>query len=1051
MIKPHIYSKKYGENSSKLDATVTSAYGLPPPTNEDVNARLNQIDDMKLFFTTATHNWDPSKSVKKFALPGGENVACVLWNDLFFISGTDIVRSLNFRFHAFGRPVTNAKKFEEGIFSDLRNLKPGHDARLEEPKSELLDMLYKNNCIRTQKKQKVFYWFSVPHDRLFLDALERDLKREKMGMEPTTKAVAEPATSISLDSTQELFDQMRRTMSQSIIPSDTFSTTTSKDGKRRSPKLGSSTFLSSKVTKNKVSDEDHTSWSPSQSRLERAAVQAKRARVNSVPAKLGKQQQSQLLHQQRYHRLSHGSYFAGKTIGSSSVTRLRSGRVIPSSTTSSMLSNTTDTTSTDDSFRDDLSNCSGTTALTDISKPSTANISSPMIPCHNNEHQQPDYMDPISNGVNDLDITASMSNSTTLTHKNFDQQQQQQEQHEVTPSKSVDPNVLKKSKTIFGSLSLFDGSPSYKQRRRRATSVSMSAQNSQLQLTHTFAGSRPERIRRQHQPATGIVTLPQLSHSLSNMNSNSTSRLAMAAAKAGFVSGSQLMAITPTSSPTTLLPVIPTSHHSQGWSTTAAAQPYFHHHPYQQQQDIHCPVMECRHVFNKSENLERHMHAAHMFVCALCGKNFSQSGILAQHHRLEHEIQPYDYTPPTTSFLNDNDDDSSPDINQPYQRGLFDTNTSQPFLYQQQQQQGTGQRCDSRPTQGFYSTNRHSFDNITRSSITGLSAADIAPAAAVMAVAATTASSVKGSYYSSSRCSTLSPMLDVDYDMSDIDTSVSRQQQQQPTHNTTIMGNMPARRTSHPLMPLEPINSSTATTGVMVNNNNIMDNTLFSAIHGSVSTSQAFVTPPMAMSSRSSSISTSNLIYKKNFNNPNSSPMEDDLTSSSASSPSSTFQFGNNHSTFHSKDENGRFLSTHRKSITAPLTLLSPFKPIQYQQLNVQSDDDEEYRQQQKETISNSVTSSATILVPTSSSGANHSLMMDYQQRHYNLTQPIFDENSMLMSFNNPNHFNFNTTVSPTSLLNDSHSIHTTFIDQPQYTSTPFINMTDMNNIVFGA
>jgi hypothetical protein len=29
--------------------------------------------------------------------------------------------------------------------------------------------------------------FSVPHDRLFLDALERDLKREKMGLEPTTQ------------------------------------------------------------------------------------------------------------------------------------------------------------------------------------------------------------------------------------------------------------------------------------------------------------------------------------------------------------------------------------------------------------------------------------------------------------------------------------------------------------------------------------------------------------------------------------------------------------------------------------------------------------------------------------------------------------------------------------------------------------------------------------------------------------------------------------------------------------------------------------------------
>lgn len=37
--------------------------------------------------------------------------------------------------------------------------------------------------------------FSVPHDRLFLDALERDLKREKVGQPPTTETVGEPARS----------------------------------------------------------------------------------------------------------------------------------------------------------------------------------------------------------------------------------------------------------------------------------------------------------------------------------------------------------------------------------------------------------------------------------------------------------------------------------------------------------------------------------------------------------------------------------------------------------------------------------------------------------------------------------------------------------------------------------------------------------------------------------------------------------------------------------------------------------------------------------------
>jgi transcription factor STE12 len=120
------------------------------------------------------------------------------------------VRCLTFRFQAFGRPVKNLKKFEEGIFSDLRNLKSGTDASLEEPKSPFLDFLYKNNCIRTQKKQKVFYWFSVPHDRLFLDALERDLKREKVGQEATTTAVSEPALSFEYDQSQSLFEQLTK-------------------------------------------------------------------------------------------------------------------------------------------------------------------------------------------------------------------------------------------------------------------------------------------------------------------------------------------------------------------------------------------------------------------------------------------------------------------------------------------------------------------------------------------------------------------------------------------------------------------------------------------------------------------------------------------------------------------------------------------------------------------------------------------------------------------------------------------------------------------------
>jgi len=176
----------------------------------DAQVALQQVDNLKYFLLSAPVDWQPDQYIRRFLLPTGEYISCVLWNNLFHISGTDIVRCLSFRFQAFGRPVKNAKKFEEGIFSDLRNLKSGTDASLEEPKSPFLDFLYKNNCIRTQKKQKVFYWYSVPHDRLFLDALERDLKREKAGQEPTTVAVAEPALSFKYDSSQSLYEQLTK-------------------------------------------------------------------------------------------------------------------------------------------------------------------------------------------------------------------------------------------------------------------------------------------------------------------------------------------------------------------------------------------------------------------------------------------------------------------------------------------------------------------------------------------------------------------------------------------------------------------------------------------------------------------------------------------------------------------------------------------------------------------------------------------------------------------------------------------------------------------------
>ena len=106
---------------------------------------LGTLDRLKFFLATAPSQWaedaDPSTSsdqhtpaLNRFLLPNGDHVSCVFWNGLYHITGTDIVRALVFRFEAFGRPVRNYKKFEEGIFSDLRNLKPGIHSTMEDAK-----------------------------------------------------------------------------------------------------------------------------------------------------------------------------------------------------------------------------------------------------------------------------------------------------------------------------------------------------------------------------------------------------------------------------------------------------------------------------------------------------------------------------------------------------------------------------------------------------------------------------------------------------------------------------------------------------------------------------------------------------------------------------------------------------------------------------------------------------------------------------------------------------------------------------------------------------
>ncbi|TIB11429.1 hypothetical protein E3P89_02594, partial [Wallemia ichthyophaga] len=139
----------------------------------------------------------PHALIHRIPLESESNyIHCIRWLNDLYISSSDLFKIVGFKLVSLGRHIRDHRKLNEGISSDLRNLKPGIDSIIQDNGSELLDLLFRYGAIRTQKKQKLFNWHAVPHDRLFLDALERDLKREAAGNPASTIATFEPSFKI---------------------------------------------------------------------------------------------------------------------------------------------------------------------------------------------------------------------------------------------------------------------------------------------------------------------------------------------------------------------------------------------------------------------------------------------------------------------------------------------------------------------------------------------------------------------------------------------------------------------------------------------------------------------------------------------------------------------------------------------------------------------------------------------------------------------------------------------------------------------------------------
>ncbi|TPX38126.1 hypothetical protein SmJEL517_g00162 [Synchytrium microbalum] len=183
----------------------TASISLETPTSGST-AESNQVDtsvaSLKNFLKTAIHSLianQQSPAVVQHHLAADNIISCVLWNGEngdVFISGTDVLKIVEFLLVKLGRPIREGhlKKWEEGLFSDLRQLKVPTGCSLEQPRSRLLQYLFQAGAIRTQKKQKVFKLQAVKIEKLFLEALRRDLKRVEMGQPSTTEVKNESTT-----------------------------------------------------------------------------------------------------------------------------------------------------------------------------------------------------------------------------------------------------------------------------------------------------------------------------------------------------------------------------------------------------------------------------------------------------------------------------------------------------------------------------------------------------------------------------------------------------------------------------------------------------------------------------------------------------------------------------------------------------------------------------------------------------------------------------------------------------------------------------------------
>lgn len=164
--------RRVGTDLNKSDCS-QQLLKLPEMNLREKERLFARLREEFLDFLRSAHNgWSPEEECRRFTVLG-ECITCTRWRGLYLISSADIVKAMEvlYRLYHMGTFPGNRRRFEEGILCYLRNLQVGNEALLEASNSDLLKYLYKINCVKTHKRQKVFIWSAVPFYNIYIDAV----------------------------------------------------------------------------------------------------------------------------------------------------------------------------------------------------------------------------------------------------------------------------------------------------------------------------------------------------------------------------------------------------------------------------------------------------------------------------------------------------------------------------------------------------------------------------------------------------------------------------------------------------------------------------------------------------------------------------------------------------------------------------------------------------------------------------------------------------------------------------------------------------------------